>query len=44
MGRASPEEENMPEATWVPGIPEWEPSVPVDLVRVAARLLPCVTA
>ncbi len=27
----------MPEATWVPGIPEWEPSVPVELVRVATR-------
>ncbi len=27
----------MPEATWVPGIPEWETSVPVELVRVATR-------
>ena len=27
----------MPEATWVPGIPEWETSVPVELVRAATR-------
>ncbi|MCH7698106.1 MAG: hypothetical protein IH865_04115 [Chloroflexi bacterium] len=27
----------MPEATWIPGIPEFEASVSGDLVRVATR-------